>query len=151
MANFLSYDGAFCHHEGLVGCRTMTEYREKVGAFGDSSTVGMLLNYEETYPDAPVLIIERGTEAAIDFGSRVLQADVSAEMQFLKEKMDKIEGMRVDFDRIDDKLEDIWDYLIGTPYDGQRGSQLSKMNVQVSNPMNYELDLSLLEEIHSGF
>jgi hypothetical protein len=56
----------------------------------------------------------------------------------LKEQMRFIKGLRIPLDSINDSLEDIWSYLIGTPYDKERGNLLKNMNIQTNNYFNYD-------------
>lgn len=138
MANFLTYDGHYCYHEGLDGCRTTDEYKKKLGNCGDSCTGLMYFDIEGMYPNAPKLIIERDIEESINtlrimFGlNRKIVCDMKA-------RLDRIKGMRIAFDEINDKLEEIWSHLIGTPYDKQRGEMLKRMNVQVTDVLDYDV------------
>ena len=50
-----------------------------------------------------------------------------------------IKGLRIPLHAINDSLEDIWSYLIGTPYDKERGDLLKKMNIQTKNYFNYDV------------
>ena len=138
MANFLTYD-RFCYHEGLNGCRSIKEYKEKLGSNrGDSSTGLMLIDVEKEFPDAPILIIEIDPDRAIDFAS---SHGVSPEMVYdMQLRMDYIKGMRVSLSDIDNRLDEIWEYLIGTPFDYDRANLLKSLNVQVQDVFNFDTE-----------
>jgi len=138
LANFLTYDGFFCHHEALDGCLTEYEYVEKVRGSGDASTATMLVDLEAYFPHAPKLIIERDVERSIEYGIEVFGIDMSEYLYQLKERLDSVKGLRIHFDDIDEHLGVIWEYLTGTPCDMDRANMLKNMNVQVNDPFIYD-------------
>ena len=142
---FLSHDGRYCHHEGLNGCKSVQEYRDKIGGDGDSSTGLMLFDSL----NAPTVIIERDLAPVRDYCKRVFGSG-GDELDFLKARLDGLEGLRVPFGQIDDRLGEIWEYLIGTPYDDKRGKKLASLNIQVADPHGFVADQSLLEELMNG-
>lgn len=140
LANFLTYDGYFCYHEGVDGCSTIQEYKNKLGNDkGDSCTALMMLNLQKEFPEAPVLIIESDVKRAINFTKETYGKDLSKELKQLKEQMTFMKGLRIPVESINDSLEEIWSYLIGTPYDKERGDLLKQLNIQTNNYFNYDL------------
>jgi|TARA_R110002073_G_scaffold319014_1_gene493468 hypothetical protein len=138
-ANFLTYENNFCYHEGINGCSNITEYKNKLGKNkGDSCTSLMLLNLNKEFPNAPVLIIETEIERAVKFSKEIYGNDLTNELKVLKEQMKFLKGLRIPLDDINDSLEEIWSYLIGTPYDKNRGDLLKNMNIQTNNYFNYD-------------
>ena len=138
-SNFLTYENNFCYHEGIEGCFTLAEYKNKLGKTkGDSCTALMLLNLNKEFPNAPVLIIETGIERAVEFSKEIYGSDLTNEMKNLKEQMRFLKGLRIQLDDVNDSLEKIWSYLIGTPYDKKRGDLLKNMNIQTTNYLNYD-------------
>ena len=138
MASFLSYDGNFCHHEGLNGCRTIQEYKDKIGDDGDSGTGLMMFDLNAEFPDSKVVVIDSPISKSVAFINRNFGACDMGMLQYMKDRLDKIDGLHVHFDDIDEALPDIWAHLIGTPYDARRGKLLSGMNVQVENIYAYD-------------
>lgn len=140
LANFLTYNGNYCHHEGLNGCHTVNSYIDKLQIDGDSGTGLMLIDIEKHFPDSPKVIIERDIEDIIpwahenygDAGVKVLYDQ--------KEKLDKINGLRIPFDDIDHRLEEIWVHLVGNGFDRQRADLLTKLNVQVNDIHDVDVD-----------
>ena len=140
LANFLTYENNFCFHEGIDGCSTIEQYKNKLGKNkGDSCTGLMLLNLNKEFPNAPVVIIETDIERAVEFSKETYGKDLTKEMQIAKEQMKFVKGLRIPLDSINDCLEEIWSYLIGTPYDKERGDLLKKMNIQTKNYFNYDV------------
>lgn len=146
LANFLTYDKRFCFHEGLYGCNSIDQYRQKLGDNkGDSSTALMLLDINRLFPDAPVVIIQSDPARAIDYVYKVYGQYCPESIYDLQAKMDLIKGLRINMDDIDKKLPIIWDYLIGTEFDERRGQLLSGFNVQMNKP--YSLDDKLIRPL----
>lgn len=146
MANFLTYDGNYCFHEGMNGCHSLAEYKRKIMGCGDSGTGIMLIDIEKEFPDAKVLIIERDPRRAEEFAREHFG---EVDLTYIKERLNKMGGMRVKFEEVKQNLESIWGYLIGTPYDSRRGELLCGLNIQVNLP--YKADLpaakSLTQEL----
>ncbi len=145
LANFLSYDGHFCFHEGINGCHSMNEYKEKLNGNGDSCTGLMLLDIERHFPNAPKVIIESDPQTSIDFMKDVYGMDDPQYIYDLQDKLNKLSGLRIHFDEINENLEVIWNHLIGTPYHFKRGEMLVKLDIQVRDP--HDFDQSAAEEL----
>lgn len=134
LANFLTYDNRLCFHEGLNGCQSLEKYREKLGANkGDSSTGLMLIDINALYPDAPVLVIESDGKKTAEFIYKEYGFYAPEAVDFFKSKLRKIKGKRIHVNDIDNRLEEIWAYLIGTPFNRQRADLLTGFNVQMKN------------------
>jgi hypothetical protein len=138
LANFLTCD-RLCYHEGLDGCYSIGDYQKKLGENnGDSSTGLMLLEMNTLFPDSPKLIIESDLYKAIDYGYKTYGFYDPKYFEFLQKRMDSIKGLRIAFDDIDDNLETIWNYLIGTPFNQKRADILKKMRIEIKDP--FDLD-----------
>jgi len=139
LANFLTYENNFCYHEGIEGCSTLADYKNKLGETkGDSCTALMLLNLNKEFPNAPVLIIEADIKRSVEFSKKTYGKDLTKEMTMLKEQMKFLKGLRIQLENVNDSLEEIWSYLIGTPYDKKRGDLLKNMNIQTTNYFDYD-------------
>lgn len=138
LANFLTY-GQLCYHEGLNGCNSLKEYREKLGENnGDSSTGLMLLDMNKEFPDSPKVIIESDPQRAVEWAQHSFGYSDPSHVLLLQERMDYIEGLRVKYEDIDDRLEEIWGHLIGTSFDPERAEMLKQLNIQVSDVHNVD-------------
>lgn len=145
LANFLTYDNNFCYHEGIEGCQSIEEYKKKLGNNkGDSCTALMLLDMNKEFPDAPKVIIESDVERSIEFAKEKYNIDNPEYFYALKDKLDKIDGLRINFEDINDRLKDIWEHLFDTPYDEERGSLLREMDIQT---MHYDYDVDSLRKL----
>jgi len=137
----LTYDGNFCYHEGVDGCSTIEEYKDKLGKDkGDSSTALMMFDMNKEFPDSPKVIIEGNINTSIDFTKEVYGVYAPEYFHKLKEKLNSIKGLRIKLENIDDSLKQIWEHLIGTPYNKERGLLLKDMNIQTNNYLDYDLD-----------
>jgi hypothetical protein len=141
LANFLTYDGSFCYHEGLNGCSSVEEYKQKLGKHrGDSCTGLTYIDMNKEFPDAPKLIVESSVEDSVEFAKKIYNIDLSVEFQASSDKMKLIKGMRVKLKDINNSLEEIWKYLIGTPYNKGRGDMLNNMEVTTMNYFDYDVE-----------
>lgn len=140
LANFLTYDDHFCSHEGINGCRSIEEFTTKLGSDGDSGTSMMVFDMNTLFPDAPIVIIERNVKHAIEYAQKEFGFYEPDIFYRAKEKLDKIDGLRIQYDDIDNRLPEIWDHLIGKGFDKRRADMLVKFNIQISDPYDFDLD-----------
>ena len=143
MSVFLTHDGHFCHHEGFSGCNSLAEYSRKIGNDGDSGTGLMLV----PKLDGPTVIIERDIQHSIDYSLKTFGVNIESELRHMKSLMDGMDGMRVRFNDINNRLEEIWAYLIGTPFDRKRAELLCSMNIQIAGARSMQVSQSLIKEL----
>ncbi len=110
---FMSQGNSFCYHEAMRGCKTKQEYYDKLALegydyVGDSNSALTYTDYQEKYPEAPLVIIHRPTveiyESLRLLGIRIelrTLAEYSLELRGLK-------GLHVEFDDIDNSLNSIF-------------------------------------------
>jgi hypothetical protein len=140
LANFLTYDGQFCFHEGIDGCNSIEEYKEKVEGKGDSNTGLMLFDFEEHFPDAKIIIIDSEIEKSVKFGRDVYNANIELEMEIGKNRLDNIEGLHVKLEDINSRLREIWEYVSDKEFNQDRADMLIKLDVQVKNPLDIDFE-----------
>lgn len=141
LANFMTFDGHFCHHEGLDGCHSVSEYKAKLGDDGDSCTGLVLIDLITEFPDVPVVVIERGYERMIEWTKDVYGKDLDLRAaKATWEALKEIPGLHIKFDEIDDRLEDIWNHCVGGGYNVNRGNMLKGLNIQINDPFKYDLN-----------
>lgn len=140
LANFMTYDGLFCHHEGINKCTTMEEYRHKIGNDGDSGTGLILFDMEIRYPDAKILVIDSNPEQSFQWCRKNMGAKELDRPYFWKLKMalDQTNGLHIPLTEVNDRLQEIWEYFTDKPYNEQRGELLKGFNIQMH-------DLSVLD------
>lgn len=141
LANFMTSDGIHCSHEGLNGCRTLEEYRDKFKPnSGDSSTGLAYFNFESLFKDFKIVIIESDLETSIEFTKKYFEINVTDEMTSLKKRLESIDGLHIQFDEINDNLKTIWEYITDKPFNSERAEMLKDFNVQVMNIYNFDAD-----------
>ena len=140
LANFLTCDGHFCFHEGIDGCRSIDDYEKKLGHHGDSGTAMMMFDMNTLFPDSPKVIIESDPRVAIEYARNVFGLDNPTAIYYAKERLDAIDGLRINRDDINERLPEIWSHLIGEGYNEDRAKMLIKFNVQVMNPCDIDYD-----------
>lgn len=130
LANFLTYGKTFCHHEGMNGCRSIEEYRKKIGSNGDAGTGLMLLDLDRLFPESPRVIIESDPKKAIAFAKKAYGIDSPEWFYYLRNRLDAMGGLRIHVDEINDNLERIWSLVSREPYNRERGELLKRLRVE---------------------
>ncbi|MDX1811031.1 MAG: hypothetical protein R3240_03730, partial [Gammaproteobacteria bacterium] len=120
LANFLTYDGLFCFHEATNGCSSIQEYKEKVAGKGDANTGLGFFDIDKLFPDAKKIIVDSDVSRSIEFSKAAFNLNVVHEMRVLKNNLDKIDGLHIPLDEINDHLQEIWEYITDIPYDKER-------------------------------
>ncbi len=147
LANFFTYGGLRCMHEGLNGCRSVDEYLSKFdGSVGDASTGLATFQYERWFPEGlRTIVIDRDVDRAVQYGKHTYDVDLSDEMSELAVRLEGIDALHVDFDDIDDSLQEMWEYITDTPYDKGRAELMVRLNVTENEP--YAFDEAALREL----
>ena len=141
LANFMTYGVSFCYHEGIDGCRTVQAYADKLGSSkGDATTGAVLFDLDKHFPKAKKLIIEGDIDKAIEYAEDTYKLDNRDWLCYMKSRLDKAQGMRINFNDIDSNLQDIWEYLSDEPFNADRANVLLNMNIQKQNPYKFDLD-----------
>ncbi len=140
LANFLTFDGNFCYHEGINGCSDIKEYKEKMEGKGDSNTGLVFFKYQDYFPDVKTIIID--SDINVEFGKDVFNANTQSVeiMRKAKKRLDGISGLHIKLTDINIRLKDIWDYVSPKKFNKERADMLIKMNVQVVDPLDFDLD-----------
>jgi len=141
LANFLTFDGQFCYHEGMNGCKSINEYKVKMKGKGDSNTGIMFFDYESHFPSVKTIIIDSDVNKSIEFGINVFNADNNSIdlLKKIKLRLDNIDGLHINLEDINDRLNDIWDFVSPIKFNKDRADMLVKMNIQTINPKDFDL------------
>ncbi len=147
LANFFTCDGLFCYHEGMDGCKSVDDYRAKLGHNGDSTTGALLLpDVNQFFPERKIIIIEPTKDSyqrCVDFCHQ--NFGVSDQVKEAYEKLMGIDGMKVKFDEIDSRLGEMWKHVTDKPFSADRANLLSSMQIQTKSVDNYDIEsLALL-------
>ena len=140
LANFMNYGGYHCYHEGLNGCYTMDEYKALLddNRIGDANTGLFMLDFRKHFPTSRVVVIDSSIDAALTY---IKDINYQSYLTTMKTKLDGIhDAMHVDINDIDNKLEEIWNYLTdGVAFNKERAEILKGFNITVNEP--YKVDL----------
>ena len=148
LANFMTYGGVYCHHDALNGCRSIEEYKDKIGNDGDSNTCMMMFDLKSHFPDRKILIIESDPKRAEQYILENLGFDGSDWVNKAVDQMDSLGGLRVHFENINKRLRQIWEYLSDDPYNEKRGDMIKNLNVQSNiQDMNIESARYIAREV----
>lgn len=135
LANFLTYDDITCTHEGLNGCKNLTDYLSKFKTkSGDSNTGLMMFDFERYFRDFKIIIIDNTIDAAVEFSKRYYSHDSTQFMLKAQRRLSRIEGLHVPFKSINDNLEKIWDYVSGEQFNESRAKFLINLTVEIRDP-----------------
>jgi len=136
LSNFLTNGReCFCYHELLGDVSSLDEYRNKFelpyAKVGTAETASMLIEKEFT---CPKVVIHRDLNVV---NESLLHTIGSYEFRPILEKcqrkLDKVDGIHINFDEIDDNLELIWQTCIGTPMDKLRAENLQRMKIETNS------------------
>lgn len=146
---FMSQSDVYFHHEGINGCRTITEYKKKVKGCGDSST-GLMSLGVDMINKSKVVIIEKDEheiKECIEWCDETYSVDSESFILELNAKLLTVKGLRVKQSEIDSRLKDIWCHLVGTNWD-DKYKNLVDFNIQVqSTKIDEEAAKALYESI----
>ena len=136
-----------CLHEGMEGCYTHADYIEKLGDSGDSSSMLMYFPIAAYYPKSPVVIVDRDIDDVAFSLEKIglFNDEVMAMLKDAKKRMNKMKGLRVDFNNLPIKV--IWEYLIGTQFDELRAKKMNEQNIQ---KVNYTPDMQAMISLLEG-
>ena len=134
LAAFMNTENIFCYHELVGSCTSLEEVKSKLQlpkykAIGFSDTCGHLIHEEFT---CPKVIIHRNIEEV----NTSLQKLYGTETSFLPlleieaSRLQKVQGLHIDFEEIDSSLKQIQEYCTDIPFDKNRASLLTSMNIQ---------------------
>ena len=145
MANFLTYDDHYCYHEAINGCKSMDEYKEKLGNFiGDSSTSLMLMDIEKNFPDSKIVKIVGNLDQSIASSKKIYPEVDEGWISFLDDQLYDMKSgingntLTVNINKLDSCLPWIWTFLFGTAVDHERLDTLLKFRIQVLDPKAFD-------------
>lgn len=132
LANFMTSQDIFCSHEGLNGCVTLQQYKDKFTLnSGDSNTGLALFDFEDQFKDFKKVIIDNTIDASVKFALTHYGVDTTETMTVLSERLSSLDGLHVAFNDINDRLEEIWDYITPKQFDNSRAEMLINFDIQI--------------------
>ena len=130
-AAYFTATGNKCAHEPFAKCRTEEEVDSVKSRYeGISDSFMVFVPYT-----GKQVIIERDKEEVRKslfhkFGMDIDLTDGLLEVAL--EKMQFIDGLRVKYSDINDRLQEIHEYCVDTPYDEDTGNLFKDLNIQVN-------------------
>lgn len=137
---FAEYFDCFvaAYHEPLNGMTAKQQFYDLVQSKCLISDAGLYLtDFQQRYPGVPTVIIQRDVLQVHSSLCRATDNMTDLHHLFLpllikqKKELDKLDGMRVAYSRINEKLESIHEYL-KIPFDRGYADQMIATNIQLS-------------------
>lgn len=140
LANFLTYDGAFCFHEGLLQTASLYQLRglfestgKQIVGNSDCANVFFLDEIQDLYPDAVFIHIRRNLEDVLS--SLEDMTEDFRDFQTVHMAHSRLRWLGVptfDFDELDESAcREIWKLCVGTPFDRQRWEMLDGIDMNI--------------------
>ena len=146
----MSQSGIKFYHEAINGCNSLAEYKDKIKGYGDCTTAFDLPNIDEVTSGAKVVIIEKNQDElnrCIEWSNKQYSIDSKDILVKLNDKLKKVTGLRVQQSEINERLQDIWEYLVDIPWH-DKYAKLTDFNIQVqSTAIDEEAARNLYESI----
>ncbi len=133
LAHFLTTGKSYCFHEAMIRCAHPSHLfqfvlPDKITGFSDTSLC--LFPDWMNNVDIPKVIIRRSVEDVERSGRAAGLLPVDTHR--MSRNLDRIDGLVINFEDINDRLEEIWDHCLGLPFDAQRASRMAGINIQNS-------------------
>ena len=151
LSNFMTTTAVYCHHELVGYCSSKEEYRDKMDLdyeyVGDSDTAGLLLHNDY---DCPKVIIHRDindvhTSLVKLFG---YNKEFLPSLYKWQGMLKQVDGLHIDFNEIDNNLEQIWKHCVDLPYDKLRAEKLMNTKIEAKHLNMFEnIDFLLSLEV----
>jgi hypothetical protein len=146
LSNFLTSGNIFCFHEASNGCYSWQDLGNKIDKalehydiVGNAdSALAVSPNLCEIAEHVPTIIIERSIEDVSNSLKDLYETDdpiIDSMLYEMQKNLDAVEcGLRIHYEDIDNRLEDIWNFCTNnSPYDANRAEHLIKMNIQTED------------------
>ncbi len=139
LAHFLTSGKSYCFHDAMRRCNHPSQLfdfvlPDKITGFSET---GLCL-----FPDwvnnseLPTVVIHRSVEDVERSGRAAGLVPVDTDL--MSRNLDRIDGLHVNFEDINDRIEEIWDYCTGMPFDSMRASRMAGIHLQ-DGPLLSEL------------
>ena len=143
---FMSQSNTYFHHEAINGCYSLDEYNEKIKGCGDSTTgIDFIPSNNQR-----IVVIKKNSdelERCIKWCDSEYEIDSRPHVIDSSDKLSTIKGLVVEQSEINEKLQDIWEYLVDDDWH-EKYKAITKMNIQVTDTkINVEAAKALYESI----
>ncbi len=133
-ANYFSTGDVFCYHEAMNNVTCKEDYWARMNCPASvhvgNSDCGL---YMGGYTDgAPLVIIERDIDEVDDALIKQGFPGCRAMLEESLKALNEMTGLRVLFDTINERLEEIHQFCVTTPFDERRADQLINLKVELT-------------------
>mgnify|MGYP003658643839 CR=1 FL=1 len=136
MSAFLTNGDVFCHHEFLKDCTSREMFYEAMSVqdkrIGNSDTGLVVTDFQTRFPDSKTVIIDRDPVDVYVSLSEIYEGINLDNFWSMVQDISELKGMRVPFDRLDDEMPNICEYL-DIPYDKARHELFKILNIQTTD------------------
>lgn len=142
----MSQSSTYFHHEAIEGCFSLSEYENKIKNCGDSTTGFLYLS--NFIKNKKTVIIKKNNQElqqCISWCDSTYNIDSACFIKNMNEKINQIDGLVINQSEIDDKLTDIWTYLVNDEWKDIY-SKLVKMNIRVAQT---QINADSVKELHA--
>jgi hypothetical protein len=140
---FTGLKNVYCYHEALNGCESKDHFDIRMRApfakhVGNSDSGLMITDFQQRFM-APTVIIERDLDEVAEslskqFGALLFEeGEGRKHLEKNKAQLDRLTGLRIPFDEIDERLQEIHEYLVPVPFDEEHAQTLINRRIQVDN------------------
>ena len=148
MSVYLTTPQSFCYHDAIGICPTRSAFYTLLECpkteIGNSDCGLFATDFQQRWPDAPTVIIQREpleVLRSLAHQGLELQGDLP---ELMARSLDGLQGLRVDFNDLNDRIQEIHEYLIpSVPFDRKRAEKLIALNLQ--SPLSSGYNSYILE------
>lgn len=141
---FSGLNDTVCWHEAMNGCHSTNDFLWKMTRLpfthiGNSDSGLMYTNFQQWFMGAPTVVIERDFEDVLESLEHMFGEDFCTEGDMRKvlttqaEKLKSVQGKRIPFDEINDRIQEIHEYLVSVPFDDEYAQEMINQNLQVNS------------------
>ena len=133
-ANYFSTGEVFCYHEAMNNVTCKDDYWDRMNCpeplhVGNSDSGLCMGGYIE---GCPLVIIERDLDEVEDSLVKKGFPGCRSVLEEAQKALDKMVGLRIPFDHINSRLEEIHAACVTTPFDERRAEQLINLKVELN-------------------
>lgn len=133
MAAFLTDGDVHCHHEFAWRCDSPADFVKARVPGRITGVADTLIWLAEEIPARRTLVIHRDPSFAEQFSEKVFR--VRQDFRPLAERLRRITGIHVEFDELDERMEEIVWLLTGKDIDADRFDLFRRMRIEVVDPV----------------
>lgn len=121
-AMFTATDDVFCYHDGLNGCKSLEEFKDKLSRrkepiVGDSDSGLLLVDLDRHFPGCKKVLIRRDPEECKESLDEFLGKEHADTIDACIPFMNIHGALEVDFEDIDSRIDEIYEYCTGRKLD----------------------------------